>query len=70
MLIRCGDLWCCCYAAEMFGVVATVCTRRDGGGHVNVPATSYIIRCYAAEISAVVATVCTRRGGVGWGGAC
>ena len=28
-----------------------------GGGHVNVPATSYVICSYAAEISGVVATV-------------
>ena len=35
MLLRCRDLWCCCYviccyAAEISGVVATVCTRRGG----------------------------------------
>ena len=27
------------------------------GGHVNVPATSYVICSYTAEISGVVATV-------------
>ena len=27
------------------------------GGHVNVPATSYVICCYAAEISGVVDTL-------------
>ena len=48
----------CCHAAEISGVVATVCARRGGvGGHVNVPATSYVICCYAAEISGVVATL-------------
>ena len=31
-----------------------------GGGHVNVPGTSYVKCSYAAEISGVVATVCTR----------
>ena len=50
MLLRCRDLWCCCYR---------VCTKGWGGagGHVNVPATSYVICSYAAEISGVVATV-------------
>ena len=28
-----------------------------GGGHVNVPCTSYVICCYAAEISGVVSTL-------------
>ena len=28
-----------------------------GGGHVNVPCTSYVICCYAAEISGVVAAL-------------
>ena len=28
-----------------------------GGGHVNVPCTSYIIACYAAKISGIVATL-------------
>ena len=28
-----------------------------GGGHVNVPCTSYVICCYAAEISGVVPTL-------------
>ena len=28
-----------------------------GGGHVNVPCTSYIIVCYAAEIFGIVATL-------------
>ena len=54
MLLRCRDLWCCCYG---------VYTKGWGGeGHVNVPATSYVICCYAAEISGIVATVCTRGG--------
>ena len=37
-----------------------------GGGHVNVPCTSYVICCYAAEISGVVAMVYARSGGVGF----
>jgi hypothetical protein len=28
-----------------------------GGGHVNVPATSYVISCFVAEISGVVGTL-------------
>ena len=28
-----------------------------GGGHVNVPCTSYVICCYAAEISGAVSTL-------------
>ena len=28
-----------------------------GGGHVNVPCTSYVICCYAADISDVVAAL-------------
>ena len=76
MLLRCRDLWCCCYviccyAAEISGVVATLyvatlqisgvvatlyvgtlqrslvlllrCVQEGVGGHVNVPATSYVI---------------------------
>ena len=73
LLLRCRDFWCCCYGvyAKGWGV----------GGHVNVPATSYVICCYAAEISGVVATLyvstlqrslvlllpCVHEG-VGWGG--
>ena len=35
-----------------------MCTKGwSGGGHADVPATSYVICCYAAEISGVVATV-------------
>ena len=64
--VPCTSYVICCYAAEISGVVATLCTRRGGvGGQVNVPCTSYVICCYAAEISGVVATLCTRRGGVG-----
>ena len=33
MLLRCRDLWCCCYGVW----------RKGWGGHVNVPATSYVI---------------------------
>ena len=66
MLLRCRDLWCCyyvicCYAAEISGVVATVCMRRGWvgwGGHVNIPGASYLICSYAAGISGVVAMVC------------
>ena len=55
LLIR--TLSICCYAAEISGVVATLCARRDGVWHVNVPATSYVTCCYAADISGVVATL-------------
>ena len=37
-----------------------------GGGHVNVPCTSYVICCYAAGISGVLLR-CIHEG-VGWGG--
>ena len=36
MCLRCWDLWCCCYAAELSGVAATVCTRRVGVGRGGV----------------------------------
>ena len=45
----------------------------QGGGHVKVPCTSYIIVCYAAKICGIVATLLVSTllmgwGGVGWGG--
>ena len=41
-----------------------------GGGHVNVPCTSYMKYCHAAEISAIVyyVTCCYAADGVGWVG--
>ena len=67
----------CCYAAEISGVVATLCARRDGVWHVNVPATSYVTCCYTLQTSLVLLllcrdlwcccyVMCTK--GWGWGG--
>ena len=41
-----------------------------GGGHVNVPCTSYMKYCHAAEISGIVyyVTCCYAADGVGWAG--
>ena len=41
-----------------------------GGGHVNVPCTSYMKYCHAADISGIVyyVTCCYAADGVGWGG--
>ena len=41
-----------------------------GGGHVNVPCTSYVKYCHAAEISGIVyyVTCCYAADGVGWAG--
>ena len=39
-----------------------------GGGHVNVPCTSYIIVCYAAKICGIVATLLVSTLLMGWGG--
>ena len=63
-------LLCCCFClrtenrarkTHVFGV------GWGGGGHVNVPCTSYIIVCYAAEISGIVATLLVTALLMGWG---
>ena len=40
----------------------------QGGGHVKVPCTSYIIVCYAAKICGIVATLLVSTLLMGWGG--
>ena len=51
MLLRCWDLWCCCYVICCYAADLWCCC--------------YVICWYAAEISGVVATVCAGRGGGG-----
>ena len=73
MLLRCRDLWCCCYviccyAAEISGVVATLYVATLQRSLVlllrymllrcrDLWCCCYVICCYAAEISGVVATL-------------
>ena len=61
-LLRCRDVWCCCYS---------VCTKGwGGGGHVNVPATQLRTLYVPTLQRCLVLLLRCVHEGVGWGWAC